>query len=373
MMQLMSRRAWALDAAIAAAATAVELALLLDDGYSSAAAVALTLAAGAALVLRRVAPVAALAAALAAAIGIVAVGEAPSGLTVLIALGSTAAHCERRTSLVALAVTVAVVVPLSVVMGHDRDRPAPVVVGAVAAVPLTAGIWAGGAYVRGQRAQRAQLEREREQRAQIAAHEERAAIARELHDVVAHSVGVMLLGVRGARNVLDTAPDEAAAALARVEATGEQSVAELRRLLALLRDPRAAADRRPQPTLAGLSQLVAEQRAAGLPVRLDVVGSPAVLPAGVELSAYRIVQEAVTNAARHAGASEVVVTLTFGERFIKIEVEDDGGGAGGAGRDGHGLIGMRERVALLGGELHVGPGAAGGFRVAARLPNEAAA
>jgi signal transduction histidine kinase len=306
MMESMDRRAWALDATIAVAATATELALLLDDGYSSIAAVALTVAAGGALVLRRAAPLAALGATLAAAIAIVAIGEAPSGLCVLIALGATAAHCERRTSLAALAVTIAIVVPLSIVTADRGGRPASVVVGAVASAPLAAGIWAGGAYARAQRGQHAQLEREREQATQIAVHEERAAIARELHDVVAHSVGVMLLGVRGARNVLETAPAEAAATLARVEATGEQSVAELRRLLALLRDPHAGADRRPQPTLAGLPELVAEQRAAGLPVRLDVVGAPAALPTGVELSAYRIVQEAVTNAARHAGASEVV-------------------------------------------------------------------
>jgi signal transduction histidine kinase len=262
-------------------------------------------------------------------------------------------------------------------MADRGGQPSSVVVGALAAGPLAAGAWGLGAYARARRGYReelearaALLEREREQLARLAVHEERAAIARELHDIVAHSVGVMLVGVRGARDALRTAPGAAEETLARVEASGERSVAELRRILALLRDPAAAADTRPQPSLAEVAALVDEHRAAGLPVRLEVRGAQEALPDGVELSAYRIVQEALTNARRHAAPSRVTVTLTFRGTSLNVEVEDDGAAPAeaSAGGPGHGLVGMRERVALLGGELDVGPRPAGGFRVAARLP-----
>jgi signal transduction histidine kinase len=201
--------------------------------------------------------------------------------------------------------------------------------------------------------QAAMAESAREQTAM----EERAAIARELHDIVAHSVTVMLLGVRGAHDVLRTQPAAAEAALAQVEASGERSLAELRRMLGLLR---GEAPMRPQPSLAELGDLVAEHRAAGLPVRLEITGATRPLPGGVELSAYRIVQEALTNAVKHGRPSRVVVTVAFRGSRLDIEVVDDGGA-------GWGLAGMRERVALLGGELETGR-AAGGYRVAARLP-----
>jgi signal transduction histidine kinase len=358
----MDRRAWALDAGIGVAAAGVEIALLADDGSASAAALAVTAAAGAALAFRRAAPLAVLGATLAAAVAIVALGEGPSGLMVLIALGTTAAVCERRVSLAALAVTAVAVTALSVVLADRGGRPPSVVVGALAAGPLAAGAWGLGAYTRARGRERAQL-------ARLAVHEERAAIARELHDIVAHSVGVMLLGVRGARDALRTEPGLAEETLERVEASGERSVAELRRILALLRDPDAAADGRPQPSLAQLAALVDEHRAAGLPVQLEVHGTWVALPDGVGLSAYRIVQEALTNARRHAAPSRVSVIVTFRAASLEVEVEDDGPATDGpAGVPGHGLIGMRERVALLGGELDVGPRAAGGFRVAARLP-----
>jgi signal transduction histidine kinase len=175
----------------------------------------------------------------------------------------------------------------------------------------------------------------------------------------------MLVGVRGARDVLRSDPDVAEHTLARVETTAEESLAELRRILALLRDPRRAADVRPQPSLADLGALVDDYRAAGLPAELHVTGEPRPLPSGVELSVYRIVQEALTNALKHARATSVTVALAYGER-LEVEVIDDGGAT--AGSPGHGLMGMRERVALLGGELEAGRADGGGFRVAARLP-----
>jgi signal transduction histidine kinase len=203
----------------------------------------------------------------------------------------------------------------------------------------------------------------------LAVHEGRAAIARELHDIVAHSVTVMLVGVRGARDVLRSRPDVADATLGNVETSGEQSLVELRRILELLREPADAAESRPQPSLAQLDGLVAEYRDAGLPVRLERVGDQRPLPGGVELSVYRIVQEALTNVLRHARASRVVVTLAFRDSALELEVLDDGvAPRPEAVAGGHGLVGMRERVALLGGELETGRRESGGFRVAARLP-----
>jgi signal transduction histidine kinase len=189
----------------------------------------------------------------------------------------------------------------------------------------------------------------------------------------------MLVGVRGARDVLRSSPDVADDTLARVEASGEQSLAELRRILALLREPDRGAESRPQPSLAELDELVAGYRAAGLPVRLEVIGEARPLPGGVELSVYRIVQEALTNVLKHSRATRVTVTLAFRRSRLEIEVVDDGTPEPGAAADrnsyehaargsGQGLVGMRERVAVLGGELETGRRVGGGFRVSARLP-----
>ena len=167
----------------------------------------------------------------------------------------------------------------------------------------------------------------------------------------------------------ETSPDVAEETLARVERSGEQSLAELRRILALLREPEQRAESRPQPSLAELDELVASYRAAGLPVRLEVIGEPTPLPGGVELSVYRIVQEALTNALKHSDPTNVTVTLAFRDSGLELEVVDDGTTATpDAATAGQGLVGMRERVALLGGELQTGPREGGGFRVAARLP-----
>jgi signal transduction histidine kinase len=224
-------------------------------------------------------------------------------------------------------------------------------------------------YTRALEERAAHAEREREQQARIAVHEERASIARELHDIVAHSVSVMLVGVRGARDVLRTFPDVADDTLARVETSGEQSLAELRRILALLRAPEHGADSRPQPSLAELDELVAGYREAGLPVHLDVTGEPQPLPGGVELSVYRIVQEALTNVLKHSHPTHVEVTLAFRRSRLDVEVVDDGTSVEHDGATaGHGIVGMRERVALLGGQLEAGRRVGGGYRVAARLP-----
>jgi signal transduction histidine kinase len=286
-------------------------------------------------------------------------------------------------SLAALAATIAVVATLSVASADAENRETSAVAGAAIAATLTGGVWGLGAYAQTRRRYRrelerraADLEREREQLARIAAHEERTSIARELHDIVAHSVSVMLVGVRGARDVLRTAPDVADDTLARVETSGEQSLAELRRMLVLLRSPQDSAESRPQPSLAELDQLIADYHAAGLPVRLRRMGDPRWLPDGVQLSVYRIVEEALTNVLKHSQPTCVTVTLAFRGSSLEVEIVDDGATPAavpssdqrGVRRSGHGLVGMRERVAALGGKLETGRRAGGGFRVAARLP-----
>ena len=304
----------------------------------------------------------------AAAIGIVAGGEAPAGVIQLIALYTAAAACERRVSLAALAPTALVLFGLSVAKGIADDQSrASIVAGATAAAALAAGVWGLGAYARARRERAADLLREREQQTRMAVQQERTAIARELHDIVAHSVSVMLIGVRGAREVLRSSPDEADDVLARVETTGDQSLAELRRILELMRTSADGVDQRPQPSLADLEELIAEYREAGLPVHWEVTGAPRPLPGGVELSVYRIVQEALTNVLKHARPTRVMVRLAFGASRLDVEVLDDGTRNGGDGA-GHGIVGMRERAALLGGELETGRRAEGGFRVVARLP-----
>ena len=371
------RRSFAFDFVLALVATAAELGQVLGaPGTPRGPAIVLAVVAGSALVLRRVAPVAVLAATLATTVGIVALGENPSGVTVLIALYTTAARCELRASLTALAATAATAATLSALTVDAPGRDASATSGAIIAAGISVGIWALGAYVQTRRRYLRELqehaaaaEREREQLARIAVHEERTSIARELHDIVAHSVSVMLVGVRGARDVLRTSPETADETLAGVERSAEQSMAELRRILALLREPEQTAASHPLPSLAELNELVASYRAAGLAVRLDLVGEPAPLPSGVELSVYRIVQEALTNTLKHSHASNVTVALAFRDTRLELEVVDDGTPTHpGAAPTGQGIVGMHERVALLGGTLEIGPRAGGGFRVAAQLP-----
>jgi signal transduction histidine kinase len=375
--RLRSRRAFVFDLALALAATAVELGQVLGAaGTPAGPTLGLAVVAGGALVLRRRVPLVALATTLAATVAIVGFGSDPSGIPVLIALYTAAAVCELRVSLVALALTAVTAATLSALTVDAPGRQASATSGAIIAVGLTIGIWALGAYAQTRRRYLRELreravsaEREREQLARIAVHKERASIARELHDIVAHSVSVMLVGVRGARDVLRTSPEAADDTLRRVERSGEQSLAELRRILALLREPEQTVQSRPQPSLAQLSELVASYRDAGLPARLEVVGEPMPLPSGIELSVYRVVQEALTNTLKHSDPTAVTVTLAFRDSRLELEVVDDGTPrTPGAEATGQGLVGMRERVALLGGQLETGERAGGGFRVAAELP-----
>ncbi|MEU0809161.1 histidine kinase [Streptomyces sp. NPDC005970] len=224
------------------------------------------------------------------------------------------------------------------------------------------------------------LERERAEELRRAAEQERARIARELHDVVTHNVSVMVIQAGAARKVMATTPDRAREALLAVEASGRAAMAELRHAMGLLTMDEdttgtggaATPDLAPQPGLGQLDALVARVREAGLPVELTVSGTPRPVPSGVGLAAYRVVQEALTNTVKHAAGSTAAITVAYGDDGLRVEVTDTGGtpSASAATGGGRGLIGLRERLSVYGGTLHTGPRPGGGYRVEAEIPLE---
>jgi signal transduction histidine kinase len=217
-----------------------------------------------------------------------------------------------------------------------------------------------------ERTQRLEQEAEAERAAAIA--EERRRIARDLHDVIAHSVSVMVVQAGAAEDLLDRDPAGVREPIRAVQETGRGALVEISRLLGLLREDGAELGLAPQPRLDELPELVAQTEAAGLPVDLRIEGTPRPLPLGVDLSVYRIAQEALTNARRHSGGARAQVVLHYNDDTVELAVENDGVASANGHRGGHGLIGMRERVAVFGGTLEAGPSPEGGFRVVARLP-----
>jgi signal transduction histidine kinase len=211
-------------------------------------------------------------------------------------------------------------------------------------------------------------ERERVAAARIAVAEERARIARELHDIVAHAMSVMVLQVGAVRHKLPKTLEEDRDALGRVEQAGRTALAEMRRLLGAMRNDGDGVELGPQPGLDALDSLAEDVSRAGLPVRLHVDGEPFPLPRAIDLSAYRIVQEGLTNALKHAHASHADVTVLYRPDELALEVADDGTGPATANGHGHGLVGIRERVNIYGGEMSAGAAPAGGFVLSARLP-----
>ena len=201
--------------------------------------------------------------------------------------------------------------------------------------------------------------------------EERARIARELHDVVAHSVTVMVVQAGAAEEMLKLDPGRAVEPLHAVQDTGRQALVEMSRLVGLLRERDGDPELAPQPGLARVDELLAQMRRAGLRVELHVEGERRALPIGVDLSAYRILQEALTNTLKHAGSADAEVNLRYSADTFELEVLDDGAGDGDGPSGGHGLAGMRERASVFGGELAAGPRPEGGFAVRVRLPLEA--
>jgi signal transduction histidine kinase len=297
--------------------------------------------------------------------------ETDAVLAVVVAVYSVSVYGPERERLVVAGLSVASIVfgaGGALLVGPRDPWMALLALGAVS----LAG-WVVGDYLRNRRRYLADLElraqrlqQEAEQARQRAAEEERLRIARELHDVVAHQVSLMAIQAGAAR--VGGAREERAA-LASIEAGARETLAELNRLLGVLRRDGAPAARAPQPGLADLEPLLQGARDAGLRVRLEVTGTERPLPPAVDLSAYRILQEAITNVLKHSGASQVDVRIHHGASALELAVVDDGSGPSGepAG-SGHGLIGMRERVELFGGSLEAGGSELGGFRVRARLP-----
>jgi signal transduction histidine kinase len=247
-------------------------------------------------------------------------------------------------------------------------------------VPLDFGIsWLAGFILRGSTDQaeaaaaRATLaEQEREAEALRVVVEERTRIARELHDIVGHAVSVMTVQTSGVRRLLRPEQGPEREALLAVERTGREALAEMRRVVGALRDADEGPALAPRPSLRRVDKLVAQARETGLPVDLEIDGEPVPLPAGVDLTAYRLVQEGLTNAIKHAAARHAEVRVRYDPGHVEIEVYDDGRGADGADSTssdgGHGLVGMRERVSIYGGELEAGPRVGGGFRLRAKIP-----
>ena len=213
-----------------------------------------------------------------------------------------------------------------------------------------------------------EIERNRAEREAAAVLGERTRIARELHDVVAHDVSVMLVQAAAAKRTVPADPERARAAIAAVEDTGREALGELRRLLGVLRRGDEELALAPQPSLERIGALVQRMRAAGLPVELEVAGDPVHLPPGVDAAAFRIVQEALVNVMRHAAATRAVVRVDYEPGAVELVVSDDGGGVEGPIRDGRGLVNLRERVALYGGELRAERRRPRGFELRARLP-----
>jgi signal transduction histidine kinase len=298
----------------------------------------------------------------------------PIAIGGVVGMYSVAAWGGRRAALLAGAVAAVVVVVVMAVPRTDAD----VVDAAFVSLSL-AGAWVLGDRARVQRALAAELreralrlERDRAEDARQAVASERARIARELHDVVAHHVSMMVVQAEAGPVAVATEPARAAGAFEAIAATGRQALVEMRRLLGVLRsDGDQVPSLAPQPGLAEVPSLVEQVGRAGLRVELVVEGAQVPLPAGVDLSAYRIVQEALTNAVKHGGPGRARVLVRYGEDDLRLRVVDEGRAGGPApddGRAGVGLVGMRERVHLFGGELHAGPGPGGGFTVDARLP-----
>jgi signal transduction histidine kinase len=389
--------AWLFDSALALVAAGLSRGLFAEQvdtaqpalprpvvalGYTLALLYTLPLAA------RRRFPLAVLATSVASGLAFAAIGLPPAflGPAILVPAYTVAAYCDRWVSLAGLAVAEVGLAAVQLTRGGVETTAwvqFALIIGAA---------WLLGRFVGDRRVYAAQLEQRtaeleqrtaeleqaREELAHRAVAEERLRLARELHDVVAHSISVIAVQSGVGAHVANTQPKEAVKALAAIQATSRTALTELRRLLGVLRqegEPQGSLA--PMPGLADLDSLLAETAKAGLAVRLRVEGTPSPLPAGVDLSAYRIVQEALTNVVKHAGPARAQVTVGYHDRDVTVEVTDDGRGVvapAGDGRAevGHGLIGMRERVAAFGGALEVGPRPGGGFRVAARLPFAAA-
>jgi signal transduction histidine kinase len=334
-------------------------------------AVALVVAGPAALVLRRRAPVAVLT------------------LTTLVALAYWSLDYPRGPVLVAVIVAFVgavldghrAVAWLSLLVGGMAFAWLPAIVGASSSPPagkvLGLAVWlflfaSAAEVVRAKVERHRDQERVRQQEARVQANQERLRIARELHDVLAHNVSLINVQAGMALHLLDEQPQRARPALEAIKEASSETLGEMRSVLSILRRPGEGPPRSPTVGIAGIGELVARTTAAGIPVETRVSGDPRAVPASVDLAVYRIVQEALTNVARHARPAAAVVRVAYGEDDLTLEIDDEGADAGRVnGNAGNGIAGMRERVTALGGDFAAGPRAGTGFRVRARLPLDA--
>jgi signal transduction histidine kinase len=385
---------WVVDAGLAVALAAIALTEIARDApcpcvtasdawWSAAFTVAITLP----LVLRRRYPFAVVNAVgiTAAVYNIIDIPPDPYTLTfpIVVAVYSVAAYARQPLAVAAAVITAAALVLLNLPVMADENDYADV----VNQFLLLGGGWIAGQNTRYRRRQ-AELLRERAERAEqaqqererVAILEERGRLAREIHDVIAHSVGVIAVQAGAARAVAEQRPDRARETLATIEEVSKDTLVELRRALGALRAAGQETDLRPSPGLAVLDELVEQVQRAGVRVSVREEGDRRDLPSGIDLSAYRVVQEALTNTVKHSRSPTAQVTIRYGASWLEVLVTDDGEASpgralgGGNGRPqggGHGLIGMRERVAMLGGEFEAGATRAG-FSVRARFPLAAA-
>ena len=289
----------------------------------------------------------------------------------VIAVYSVGAHAEPRTAIIGAAITGAFILPHQIAKVAQGDSatelPGPFI--------LLGAAWLVGRLVGGGRLEAmrlrdraAALERERDEQARLAVEQERARMARELHDIVAHAISLIVVQARAGRRTLPGEAGPTRESLDTIEETGRQALTEMRRLVGLLRTEGETPALAPQAGLRQLDTLVAQVSEAGLPVELDIEGEPSELPQGIDLAAYRVVQEALTNALKHAGPATARVVVRYRPEELEVEVVDTGSGPVAGGEAGHGLIGMKERVSLYGGEIEAGREGRGGFAVRARLP-----
>ncbi|HEU5421232.1 MAG TPA: histidine kinase [Streptosporangiaceae bacterium] len=371
-------RRWATDALIAAAVTAVQLSVAGRSWHQDQASLGaigyLPLAiGGAALVARRRFPVTVLAITLVTALWAAAAGATMTYLALIVAF-FTAVLARKRAAAIG-----------SLVIGYLVSCWPPWLIGARGhasagfALGLAAGLFALLAVaelIRGRMQRAADLARSRDEQLLRRAGEERMRIARDLHDVLAHNIAVINVQANTALHLMDRQPERARSALSTINDVSKQALVELRSVLGVLREAGEDPPRAPAPGLARLGDLVENAAAAGLAVSIETSGEPVPLPAEADLAAYRIIQEALTNSARHSGGSRAVVRLGYGDGRLDIEVTDDGaarpasrpGGPGGAGSPGNGITGMTERATALGGTLRAAARPGGGFAVTARLP-----
>ncbi|HZD80553.1 MAG TPA: histidine kinase [Actinomycetota bacterium] len=339
------------------------------DGW----AILLVVLAGIALAVRRRYPVAVLEFVFGTTLAFFALGYAngPIWILMVVAYVTTVLRGHR------LAAAITAVIGFGIFPWLDpllRDRPDPSIAALVGLAAWLLVLYGAAELLRIRRERAAEAARMREEEALRRASEERLQIARELHDALGHHLSLINVQAGVALHVNEGLPDELRGSLAAIKEASKEGLTELRSVLEILRRDDERAPRSPASTLAKLDDLVAQAGAAGLEVRTETAGHVRPLPFGVDVAAFRVVQEALTNVARHAGPATATVRVTYGQRELSVQVDDDGRGSGSDGSGtpgtGKGVVGMRERVAALGGELEAGPRPGGGFRVRARLPLE---